>query len=405
MNLEELVWLDSPEAQEALQSLASRELSESQRWPLLKNLRRHFTPAQAGLLWDQALWRRKAQSKFPQAGQMLWEPQALEQATSWELALQRAQKLDALVPPGPILDLGCGLGGQALALAQYRPVWAIDLDPLRLALLERNARQLQTPYPIETKLGDFLKMELPPAAALVADPARRQGEKRLYDPQETIPPLSELINLAERYRLPAAIKLAPSVDRQIIKDYPQSGLEFVGPHLECREAVLWLKTEDAALWEASLYRQGQWWSWSKKAQTEIELPLAPLEASQYLYEVQPTLLRAGLLGELAKALGASQFDPQVSWLTGSLAFAPAPELKPWYATFRLTHVQHFSLKALQKLLRQLEIGILEIKKRNFALEPDQLRSKIKLAPHSKREATLFLTRCAGQPLFLLGERL
>ena len=159
MNLEELVWLDSPEAQEALQSLASRELSESQRWPLLKNLRRHFTPAQAGLLWDQALWRRKAQSKFPQAGQMLWEPQALEQATSWELALQRAQKLDALVPPGPILDLGCGLGGQALALAQYRPVWAIDLDPLRLALLERNARQLQTPYPIETKLGDFLKME------------------------------------------------------------------------------------------------------------------------------------------------------------------------------------------------------------------------------------------------------
>ena len=63
----------------------------------------------------------------------------------------------------------------------------------------------------------------------------------------------------------------------------------------------------------------------------------------------------------------------MSWLI-SENYRPTPIA----GAFRIESVEKFSLKQLQKILREEDIGILEIKKRNFAVEPEVIRKQIKL---------------------------
>ena len=63
----------------------------------------------------------------------------------------------------------------------------------------------------------------------------------------------------------------------------------------------------------------------------------------------------------------------------------------------------FNLKKLKALLRERGIGVATVKKRGSAVEPEELRKKLKLdGPNS---CTVFLTRVAGAPTMLLGHPL
>ena len=81
---------------------------------LLTDLRRRFPPEQAGALAALARLRRRAATKFPDAERLFFTAEALEQATTHAIATHRAAWIDAHAPPGPVLDLGCGIGGDTL---------------------------------------------------------------------------------------------------------------------------------------------------------------------------------------------------------------------------------------------------------------------------------------------------
>lgn len=55
---------------------------------------------------------------------------------------------------------------------------------------------------------------------------------------------------------------------------------------------------------------------------------------------------------------------------------------------------------MKALLREREVGVLTVKKRGSAVEPEELRRKVK--PQGPNSATVFLTRVAGAPTMLIG---
>lgn len=58
------------------------------------------------------------------------------------------------------------------------------------------------------------------------------------------------------------------------------------------------------------------------------------------------------------------------------------------------------MKKLKAILREREVGNLTVKKRGSAVEPEEVRRKVK--PQGRNAATVFLTRVAGAPTMLIG---
>ncbi len=410
----QVAFLRSPAGVEVLALLAGRDLGDSHTIGLLSALRRTHTPEQAAALLTQARLRRRAEAKFPWAARMLLVEEALEQATAWPVALHRAQRLHALAPPGPVLDLGCGIGGDLLALAHVRPVIGYEKEPLRAAMARANVAAVfgaqGPPYPVAIHTADWVAAldagTLPAAAAAFADPARRRGSghggaRRVFALEAMTPPLSALLRL--RARVPAlAVKVAPGVQESELP--PEAAVEFISHEGVCKEALLWFgppaNTEGAPLhgarrW-ASVHDGALWHALPAHGAPP---PLGPLEPGQILHEPDPAVIRAGALAELCALLRAHLFAPDIAYLVGS---APA-QATPFARAFHVRDGFPFALKRLNRRLAELGIGQVEIKKRGFPVEPEEMRRRLKLAEGGAR-AVLFLTRRGNAHWVIVAER-
>src|SRR5690349_17360759 len=143
MQVEVAAFVLSREGQAALAKLTAQPaaLSQSQQLATLTRLRRRFSPEQAAGLLEVATARLKAtrQGKFSRASSLFFTRTGLEQSSGEGIAAHRAARFALNLPPGSrIADLGCGIGGDSLALAGYFSVTGVDLDPARLIFATAN---------------------------------------------------------------------------------------------------------------------------------------------------------------------------------------------------------------------------------------------------------------------------
>jgi SAM-dependent methyltransferase len=396
INAATVPFLLSPAGRAAAAALRESDLQEQQTLPLLQTLRRDFSPAEAGALLALARLRQKADSKFPAADQLFFTPEALEQATAWPIAQHRAAWLAAQAPAGPILDLGCGIGGDLLALAQVRPVIGIDLDETRLQLAQANAAALGLADRIQLIQADWTALlragELPAAAAAFADPARRAEGRRIFSLHQIQPPLAALLALQQQ--IPAlGIKVMPGVDNAELP--AAGGVEFISHAGVCKEAVLWF---------GPLARHRRWASvataagWQEVAADAEPPPLGTIESGDYLHEPDPAVIRASALGRLCTLLDAHLFDPQIAYL-----IARVRRTHPLVQSFRIDEVHPFQLKLLNRRLQARSIGQVELKKRGFPVAPEEFRPRLKLTPGGGA-GVVFFTRRGAERLMLIGTR-
>ncbi|MEZ4862488.1 MAG: class I SAM-dependent methyltransferase [Caldilineaceae bacterium] len=391
-------FLLSPTGQAAAQALQQADLREHQTLSLLTELRRDFSAAEAGALLTLARLRRRAAIKFPQAEALFFTAEALEQATAWPIAYHRATWIATQAPPGVVLDLGCGIGGDTLALAMHRPVIAVDSDPLRLRLAQANAAALGLTQQIEFRLGDWTEWlmagQLPAAVAAFADPARRVDGRRIFRAEGLQPPLSMLLRL--QAALPhVGVKVMPGIQDDEIPAH--AGVEFISHAGICKEAVLWFGT---------LAQQRRWATvetaagWQHHEADEAEAPpLGPIISGGYLHEPDPAVIRAGGFGVLCRALGGHLFDPQIAYIVAEQAYT-----HPLVQSFQIWEVHPFQLKLLNQRLQALAIQTVELKKRGMPIEPETLRPRLKLAKQGQA-GVVILTRQGDQRLMLIGQRL
>jgi len=342
----------------------------------------------------QARLRAKARAKFGDfAGRMLFTADGLEQATRLSVASLHAGRF-AGAGIDVVADLGCGIGADALAMAALDlGVLAVERDEATAAIASFNLAPFAA---ARVELGDATTTDLTGVGGVWLDPARRAQGRRLDKPTDWSPALDWAFALAET--LPTGIKLGPGLDRALLPDEGEA--QWVSVDGEVVELAVWsgILARPGVGRSALVLRSG--------SAAELTAPrdsddVEAGELGEYLLEPDGAVIRARLIGDLARSLGGNggrMLDPTIAWITSD-----TPPDTPFGAGFRVLERFPLDVKTLKKELATRGIGSLEIKKRGVDVDPAEFRSR--LALKGDAIATLVLTRVAGARVALLAERL
>jgi SAM-dependent methyltransferase len=387
---------------------------------------RGLAPERAAELLTQARLRSEAAGKFgaEEARRMLLTRDGLEQATRRAVARLHARRFrEAGI--ASVADLGCGLGGDAMAFAREGlRVSAVERDPRTAGFAAHNL----SPHPgAEVRCADVAGLDLSaladeagrPVEALWLDPARReapgagarprggpaprggehrsagQGARRIFDPEAFSPPFSLIESLAST-GVPMGVKMGPGMDRAAIP--AEAEAEWISHRGEVVELVLWFN----ALRAPGVRRRATVLGPDPLEPERLaslssgddfgEGPEAPVgEPAGYLYEPDGAVIRAELVDRLAEAVGGHLVDPRIAYV-----FSEREHRLEWASGWRVLEALPLHAKPLKRWVREHGVTELTIKKRGVDVVPETLRKQL-LAGSGKRSgrgrrATLVLTR-------------
>ncbi|HFQ94531.1 MAG TPA: class I SAM-dependent methyltransferase [Anaerolineae bacterium] len=392
MTLDDFYFLLTESGQKWLADTAVPPVTPQNHLQIAARLRQELSPSQAQAVLETVLLRQKAAVKFSRAERMFFTRAALEQASSEVVSGYRAERFRQ-AGCQRVADLGCGIGGDALALAAEAEVTGVEWDPLRLAMAQENAR-------VYGHGGRFhpLQADLPALTPFAVDgvffdPGRRDEQgRRFYSVRQYQPPLA----LVDRWREVAgytAVKVSPGIHYEEIP--PDAEIEFISLRGEVKEGVLWyegFRTGTAR--RATLLPGGH--TLTSNDLPEEETAVTPPKT--YLYEPDGAVIRAHLVQALARQLNATLLDPEIAYLTGDVA-----QETPFARRFRLEDALPFQLKRLRRYLQERNVGRVTIKKRGSPLEPDKLRRQLRLRGDRRIHRILFLTQVRGEAAVLIGQ--
>ncbi|MGW7661446.1 class I SAM-dependent methyltransferase [Streptomyces sp. NPDC054756] len=384
-HLDAFTALLAPEGRALLDAV--RDTDPADELAVATRLRREHPAGLVSAALGQARLRQRAAAKFGagDAGRMYFTPNGVEQSTRASVAAYRAARMREL-GIGSVADLCCGIGGDAIALARAGiRVLAVDRDPVTVAAARANMAALGLADLVEVREADVTEVATDGFDAVFADPARRGGRGRVFDPEAYSPPLSWAVEAA-RTAPHAALKVAPGIPHEAVPGDAEA--EWISDGGDVKEAVLWFGTAPGAV-RATLLP-------GPRPLLGRGLPdPAVRPVGRYLYEPDGAVIRAHLVAEVAESLDGGLVDATIAYIT-------ADELRPtpYAAAYEITDRLPFNVKRLKALLRERGVGTLTVKKRGSAVEPEELRRKVK--PQGPNAATVFLTRVAGAPTMLVG---
>jgi len=366
----------------------------------------------------QAHLRSKGAAKFGGFAQrMLFTRAGLEQATRLGVAARHAGRMRR-AGISRVADLGCGIGGDSLAFAGAGlDVVAVDADEVTAAIAAYNLAPFGEDAAVQhgiaeefvsANFADVHVTRTNPAdshedAALLRDtrtavwldPARRttgHSETRRVTASDYSPSLDWAFDLASR--MPTGIKLGPGHDRDALPADAEA--QWVSADGSVVELVLWsgaLAREGVR--RAALVMRGDE-SHELTAGADAE-DAGVRELGAFVHEPDGAVIRARLIGDVARSIDAGMLDEKIAYLTGDAALT-----SPFVQSFRVREVMAANPKAISQVLRSNEIGTIEIKKRGMDVDPAAFRKKLTLK--GSQSATLILTRAGDRRMAILADR-
>jgi SAM-dependent methyltransferase len=328
---------------------------------------------------------------------LLLTPDGAEQATRPAVAALRAQRFRSVGGDATVVDLGCGIGLDALALVENgMHVEAFECDRLTAAVAGANAAAMGYADRLTVTHGDVTQIsssQLLRYDAAFADPARRRNGRRLSRPESWSPPLSWVLDLPFS---DLGVKVAPGLDHERVP--PDTEFAVVSAGGDVVEAALYRGAPRAAgvLRSATVLPSGA-------HVTDADLPTGPPTSDpvgRYLHEPDGAVIRAGLVAAVAHQIGGWLIDPQIAYVSSD-----EPARSPFLTSYEVLEVMPFSLKRLRAHLRVHDVGHVVVKKRGSAVDVDGLRRSLRLDRGAPGRRTILLTRIGKDPLAIVGRPL
>lgn len=346
----------------------------------------------AGLVADamaQAGLRDRAARKFARAARMWFTRDGLEQASSEVIARHRAARFAGRA----VVDLCCGIGGDLVSLvAAGHDVTGVDLDPVHLWMADRNAAVHGGSA--RTVRCDVRDADLSGTDGVFVDPARRTGGGRMRT-GESEPPLDWCLEL-ERRAGAVGIKAAPGIDHDTVP--PGWEIEFLALGRELKEACAWSPALAGARTRATVVDDdGVHDLHGDPDPPDGDTGIAVGEPGVWLLDPNPAVTRAGLVSALARATGTARIDPRIAFLTGD----DEPPATPFARPLRVLDSRPWDQKRLPRLLRELDVGAVDVRRRGLAGDVEAIARKLR--GRGSRHATVVMTRVDDRPWGLVCE--
>lgn len=299
--------------------------------------------------------RASAAEKFPDT--WLTDTDAAQQATPQVVADLRAARLARVLGAQALIhDVTCSVGTEGAALQGAGLSYlGSDLDAVCVAMARHNLG----PDAWLLRADALAPVSTPDA--VVADPARRVGGRRITRPDQLLPPLPDLVNAWAGTEL--AVKCAP-------------GLDFTD-----WDGLVSLVSVDGGVKEACLYTPGLAEGTRREAVTLTHghvdriTDAAPDDVDvagpgTFLIDPDGAVVRAGLVRHYGHREGLWMLDERIAYLTGD-------RIPAGRSGFRI--LEQVPLKKLKSALQAHGAGSVEILVRGVDVDPDVLRKKLKLS--------------------------
>lgn len=403
MDPETVASLITPRAWSLLQSLP--EYDEGTALALGTRLRAEgYEPALVAAVLTQSRLRARGRTKLgDRVEEMLLTPDGVEQATRWQLAARHAQRF-AAAGLDVVWDLGCGLGGDALALADAGlSVELVDADPATAAVAAVNVRGVPGAH-VRTARVEELDLAGAPGTGAWLDPGRRLSGRRDASGRairtlalDQLSPTWEQVQAVAARVGQVGAKLAPAFPHAAVPgDAEAQWASFGGEALEC---TLWWgdlvhhagRTAQVHVGPAGA--AGPWVEVEDDGGGPAETTRGPDDVGDWLYEPDRAVLQAGLTGVLARTVTGTETAPGAGYVTTT-----TETHIPWARRFRVLSVHPIRTKPLRRWARERDLGRLTIKKRGVTLDPDRLRHDLRLS--GSREAVVVLSKLGGRPMLI-----
>ncbi len=373
LSLDQLEFLRSPEAAELLaMNLPDDPLAAVAR------LRKRCDADRAGAVAELRRLRERAAERFPPelARRLLATDKLLQQASSYRLATWKAGRLSAIAAErgtGEVVDLCCGLGGDAMALANTAlSVRGVDAAPEAVLCAAHNAEAAGVAARCRFELADATESALDAAAVVHVDPDRRAEGRRSVALADGSPGEGFLRRLIHRTGA-GAMKLSPGLSPFDLDDLAADRLEYVSERGVCKQLIAWWGGRADGPRRVATEVFG-----SFEAPESVTLPAgaadyAPLgEPGEWLIEPGPAVLAAEAVDDLAAAEGLWRIEPGLPWL-----FGDAPTRTPLAHCFRVLADVPGREKDIARALRRLDAGAVEVKPRGLRLDTDALQRRFR----------------------------
>jgi THUMP domain-like len=339
---------------------------------------------------SQARLRARAVDKFGLfASQMLFTEIGLQQATRLRVAAIHAGRYRE-AGLRHVADLGCGIGGDALALAALDiEVTAVEQDEVTAAVAAYNLAAWSN---VEVVNADVRNFDLAGHDSVYLDPSRRSGGKRLKDPADWSPPLDFAFGLADTF--PTGVKVGPGMDRDLLPAGAEA--QWVSIDHDVVELGIWFGPLGRdGIGRSALVLNDNGSAELTAATDSVDAEVG--ELGEYVFEPDGAVIRSRLIGDLVRNLGARMLDHRIAYFT-----ADAARQSPFASCFKVLEKFPYDERQLTRELASRNIGTLEIKKRGVDIDPASLRKRLHLTGEISR--TLIVTRVGDDRVALLCER-